>query len=460
MKMVCFQSMMFILCIALSWVFSAAGPIQVSGYEGQAVNISCSYSQGYESYEKYLCRKECSNNDVLVTTTGTQRNRYIISDDTGRRVFTATISDLGLTDAGTYWCGVTRIGKDIYTEIRLEVGPDICCKNSTRLQSYEDSSVSFSCPYEQSDQDNLKYMCRGRQASTCLQQALITSDTNQKGRFSLTDDKVTRKFTVTITSLTVEDSGSYLCGVQRNSTLDVFTAADLEVKEWCCVKSSELSGIVGRPVTIQCPYPLQHRDNRKFLCKGDDRKTCRDMMSQSRFSLQDDVSSSSFSVMIAELKAEDAGMYWCGSDPQWRVGNYTKVQLSVDFSTTTEVNPAGSETTSVPDRLVKDVAKVLSLGVIVSIVVVLALVILTFSVIMIHKYKCCRAPGAEVSVKRNQRKAAGAQEVICEADMYENLGAAAASKQMTLNLDNDDSLYQNFSTEEIYCNQMYIKSKR
>lgn len=100
--------------------------------------------------------------------------------------------------------------------------------------------------------------------------------------------------------------------------------------EWCCVKSDKLSAIEGRPVTIQCPYPSQHRDNRKFLCKGDHRKNCTDMeTSHSRFTLQDNVTSSSFLVTITELNAGDAGTYWCGSDTQWSVGNYTKIKLSV-----------------------------------------------------------------------------------------------------------------------------------
>lgn len=100
--------------------------------------------------------------------------------------------------------------------------------------------------------------------------------------------------------------------------------------EWCCVKSNQLSGLVGSPVTMQCPYPPQHRDNRKFLCKGDHRNICTDIVtSQSRFTLQEDVSSSSFLVTITEVRAGDAGTYWCGSDSQWSVGNYTKIQLTV-----------------------------------------------------------------------------------------------------------------------------------
>uniref|UniRef100_A0AAX7FDU6 Ig-like domain-containing protein n=1 Tax=Anabas testudineus TaxID=64144 RepID=A0AAX7FDU6_ANATE len=102
--------------------------------------------------------------------------------------------------------------------------------SSSKVQSYEGGSVSISCPYESQDQNNMKYICRGNQPSSCLQQALITSNNRQNTQFSLTDDKESRKFTVTITSLTQKDSGSYLCGVKRNTGLDVFSAVDLEVR--------------------------------------------------------------------------------------------------------------------------------------------------------------------------------------------------------------------------------------
>ncbi|XP_026216360.1 polymeric immunoglobulin receptor-like, partial [Anabas testudineus] len=443
MKMWCLQILLFIL-----FMTDAAEIIDVFGYEGKEANVSCSYDEGYESYEKYLCRNDCGiDDDVLITTRQTHKNRYSISDDTKKRVFTATISNLTQNDAGKYWCGVDisrkldeypaevkvevekdiccdnsskvqsyeggsvsiscsyesqdqnntkyicrgnqpssclqqalitsnntqntqfsltddkesrkftvtinsltqkdsgsylcgvkrNTGLDVFSAVDLEVR-DTCCDSSTKVQSYEGGSVSISCPYESQDQNNMKYICRGNQLSSCLQQALITSNNRQNTQFSLTDDKMSRKFTVTITSLTQKDSGSYLCGVQRNTGLDVFSAVDLEVREWCCVKSNKLSGTVGRPLTMQCPYPPQHGTNRKFLCKGDHHRNCTDMVTSQnssgqtdvRFTLLDDVSSSSFSVTITELKAGDAGTYWCGSDSQWTFGNYTKIQLSLD----------------------------------------------------------------------------------------------------------------------------------
>uniref|UniRef100_A0A3P8QTD0 Immunoglobulin domain-containing protein n=1 Tax=Astatotilapia calliptera TaxID=8154 RepID=A0A3P8QTD0_ASTCA len=101
--------------------------------------------------------------------------------------------------------------------------------------------------------------------------------------------------------------------------------------EWCCLNSIKINGTVGHPLTLRCPYPAQNWDYKKLFCKGDHRNNCTNVTSQRRFTLQDDAYSNSFLVRITELEAADAGTYWCGSDSQWRVGNYTKIQLSVAY---------------------------------------------------------------------------------------------------------------------------------
>ncbi|KAE8300847.1 CMRF35-like molecule 9 [Larimichthys crocea] len=271
-----------------------------------------------------------------------------------------------------------------------------CCDRSNKVQSYETGSVSFSCQYQSQYQENLKYICRGNQLSSCLQQAVVTSDRQQNGQFRLTDDKESRKFTMTITNLTQRDSGSYLCGVRRNTGLDVFSAVEVEVKEWCCVKTSKLSGTVGRQVNMQCPYPPQHRDNRKFLCKGDHRNNCTNMVTNgSRFTLQDDVASSSFLVMITELKAGDAGTYWCGSDSQWSANNYTKIQLSVVLETSTVAEHGRSQTTDTPGNHIKDAALFHPVVFIVPPVLILMIIL-----------------GAEVNMDRNRTKSAEEEEDV------------------------------------------------
>ncbi|XP_047434652.1 polymeric immunoglobulin receptor-like isoform X2 [Mugil cephalus] len=536
------QDLLFILCIVLSYVTRAAGVIRVFGYVGRDVDVSCSYGQGYESHEKYLCKNDCGSSDVLITTSETKKNKYSIYDDKEKRSFTVTISDLQSVDAGKYWCGVTVFFKDIYTEVKLELGQDHCCNNVDKIQSNERDSVSIICPYELKYQNNLKFICRGNQPSTCLQQAVITSDSKQNGRFTLTEDKESRRFTVNINKLTLEDSGWYLCGVHRNTGLDVFSAVELEVKDtccdkvdkrksyeedsvsiicpyeleyqnnlkficrgnqpstclqqavitsdskqngrftlsedmesrrftvninkltqedsgwylcgvhrntgldvfsavelevkvWCCVKTLAMSGTVTRPVTLQCPYPPHHQNNRKFLCKGDYRNNCTDVLTNgSRFMLQDDVSLSSFSVMITNLEAGDAGMYWCGSDSQWRAGNYTRIHLSVG-------------------------------GALYVVAIVPAvLLILIVALIIVYKQKCHKVQETGVGITRHC-EAAG--EPKGSEEIYANEETVGFSKQTTSklqgacndysNADDDQPDYENFTaTEEIY----YVERSR
>ncbi|MEQ2259606.1 hypothetical protein XENORESO_014534, partial [Xenotaenia resolanae] len=115
------QHVLFIICTVLNCVSGAASLIHVFGYEGKEVKISCPYIKGYESYEKYLCKNGCGYRDVLITTLQRNTSKYLIYDDTKKTIITVTISDLRSHDAGKYWCGVSRLSKDLYTEVKLEV---------------------------------------------------------------------------------------------------------------------------------------------------------------------------------------------------------------------------------------------------------------------------------------------------------------------------------------------------
>uniref|UniRef100_A0A3B4F931 Immunoglobulin V-set domain-containing protein n=1 Tax=Pundamilia nyererei TaxID=303518 RepID=A0A3B4F931_9CICH len=111
-----------------------------------------------------------------------------------------------------------------------------CCDTVTKILNYQGYSESISCPYERQYQNSLKYICRGNRPSTCLQQALITSDNKENGRFRLDDDKMLKKFTVNITSLSQEDSGYYLCG--------------------CCCLKQEGSGFKSTILLVCSWFPL------------------------------------------------------------------------------------------------------------------------------------------------------------------------------------------------------------
>lgn len=452
------------LCTVLSFVRVTEELIHVFGYVGSKAHVPCPYDKGYESYEKYLCRNECGNNDVLITSNQANKTKYSIVRNSSTGVITVTISDLSSRDAGKYYCGVNKAMKDIYHEVKLHVEPDQCCEKVNQVQGQEESKMKITCPYEAKDETNLKYICMGELPSACWQKALVTSDQPRKGRFSLGHDAASRAFTVTIDGLARSDSGSYLCGVRRSTGLDVFSAVALAVKEWCCMNSGKLNGTAGSPVTLRCPYHARHGNHDMFLCKGEHRDSCVDMArTDERFTPRVDVASSLFSVTIQKLEAGDAGTYWCGAEPRWRTGNYTKIQLSVvPPPPTSTVTPITSQTTQAAEDS-KGTSS--SLVTVVTVIVTVVLLLVALCVWC----KCCKAKGTKVVVGQNAKREE-ADDVESVADDYENqevCSAVGTSKQLAVSKqvetwhrgdegageDTDDSIYQNVTTENIYCNE-------
>ncbi|MEQ2255945.1 hypothetical protein ILYODFUR_019044 [Ilyodon furcidens] len=319
-----YENLQICLCFALCCVTNAV--IHVSGYEGRGVNIVCPYNLNFEHHEKYLCRNDCKQDeDVLVKSTEGTKGRYSASDNKEKHTFNVAISDLSSKDAGKYWCGVSTFGFDTFpAEVSLKVEKEWCCVKTTRINGIVGSPIMMFCPYPQQHQDKRKFLCKGDHRDNCTD--LVTGGS----RFTLQDNVSSSSFLVMITKLEEGDAGTYWCGSDSKWSPGNYTKIELTV-EWCCAKTNNIQGSVGYPLHFYCPYSPQRHHNRKFLCKGDQRSNCTDvLLSQSRFSLQDDESSSSFLVMITKLEEGDAGTYWCGSDSKWGAGNYTKIELSLD----------------------------------------------------------------------------------------------------------------------------------
>ncbi|XP_072571378.1 CMRF35-like molecule 5 isoform X2 [Paramormyrops kingsleyae] len=96
---------------------------EVRGYEGGKVDIDCPYPADYIHNAKSWCRHPC--NDVLVKSeksdTYISKGRVSLYDNPNGRSFRVTINKLTLKDAGVYYCGVEKWGKDIYTEVHVKV---------------------------------------------------------------------------------------------------------------------------------------------------------------------------------------------------------------------------------------------------------------------------------------------------------------------------------------------------
>ncbi|KAM9390726.1 uncharacterized protein ACWYII_034513 isoform 2-T2 [Salvelinus alpinus] len=113
-----------LLC-AVSCVMSSV--ITKRGKEGGNSTIQCPYDRGFETNQKYLSKGIwASRVDVIKTQTHqhpawTHEGRFSLYDDTERRVFTVTITNLIQEDSGTYWCEINTWWWYHKTEVRLTV---------------------------------------------------------------------------------------------------------------------------------------------------------------------------------------------------------------------------------------------------------------------------------------------------------------------------------------------------
>uniref|UniRef100_A0A673KJN4 Si:ch211-114l13.12 n=1 Tax=Sinocyclocheilus rhinocerous TaxID=307959 RepID=A0A673KJN4_9TELE len=317
-----------------------------TAHERGKIEIQCTYESGYEEQKKYLCRGECPiviKGKAVESESATQDVRFSLTDNKTARIFTVTITDLRTEDQGKYWCGVkTGFGsydykREIYLEIKHGKSEYTVC-------------VLIYCICEL--KDNVKIICKASSTSLCEKSAIKVSSEKHNERFSLTDNKTARIFTVTITDLRTEDQGKYWCGVKTGfGSYDYKREIYLEIKHGkseytVCVLIYEQTNITLKyskvicqrsvcvcdsivscaercreHLKITCRYENELKDNVKFICKASSTSFCEksaikvssEKHSNGRFSLSDNASAGVFTVTIAGLTEEDSGIYWCAA---------------------------------------------------------------------------------------------------------------------------------------------------
>ncbi|KAF7711882.1 hypothetical protein HF521_000893, partial [Silurus meridionalis] len=103
---------------------------------------------------------------------------------------------------------------------------------SKEVTGYSGGGVLIKCKYNTEYTQNLKYFCKGSRPG--CSDLIKTKDKNMwvtSGRFSLFDDIKSAEFRVMIREITVEDTGTYQCGVDKSWAMDIYTPVNLKVKE-------------------------------------------------------------------------------------------------------------------------------------------------------------------------------------------------------------------------------------
>ncbi|XP_029603735.1 polymeric immunoglobulin receptor-like [Salmo trutta] len=179
-----------LIVILLSFTTGCLSSFKVTGYSGGTVIIYCHYSTEERSDHQTTDRQ----------------------------------------DEGTYWCGVDKPTiPDSYTEVELDVKEDDCCEKSVTETAYLGGEATIRCNYPEDHEDSIKYFCKeSNDFNTCIYMIFAYQTTAKAGRFSVSDNTGEKSYTVTISDLTEDDTGTYWCGVVT-SYISLITQVQLHV---------------------------------------------------------------------------------------------------------------------------------------------------------------------------------------------------------------------------------------
>ncbi|KAM7393926.1 hypothetical protein PAMP_020760 [Pampus punctatissimus] len=192
-------------------------------------------------------------------------------------------------------------------------------------------SVTINCNYSRAKEHNIKYFCKYENLNCSILIQMHNSNYTKLHRFTLTDNKQQRVYTVTISNLTPADAGIYVCATESSINTACLNEVQLHILN---DKAKELLCDTGNTLYVQCFYPDSLENVEKFLCKGENPFNCEVLIHtteqpKGRFTIRDNKRLKYFYVYIKNLSLADSGTYWCSSDRTLLHGGHAKIHLSV-----------------------------------------------------------------------------------------------------------------------------------
>ncbi|KFO78365.1 Polymeric immunoglobulin receptor, partial [Cuculus canorus] len=211
-------------------------------------------------------------------------------------------------------------------------------------------SVTHQCFYSitSANRHDRKYWCKIVEKRACYTIVSTTGyvSKNYTGRVSLKDIPENGTFTVTMTGLKKDDTGTYRCGIGPTNrdlyvTLNLTVLADAAALEWTEVVWGELHG----SITVLCPPGDTLGGGTRSWCKLGTTGCIliADAVGKSyqgRIFITPRDSSGAFKILINDLRKEDSGLYRCGTG---RVGSWDSPRTVALQVTTGPHIPEGAE---------------------------------------------------------------------------------------------------------------------
>ncbi|XP_036413672.1 polymeric immunoglobulin receptor-like [Colossoma macropomum] len=224
--------MKILLIITLHLISGGAAGIDVIGFLGGRVSITCTHNNyGWE--RNFFCKMkteaECG---TISVTESEQCNTWIHKDrfdlhDNCQTALIVTIRQLSSEDAGTYQCGD---GRRWNHKFNLQMIRDSCCLGSKTVAGYLGETVTISCSYPEQFENHTKYLYK---LDGHYIPIMIDTTETQRGRFSISEDRSSKVVSVRISDVSEDDGGVYFCAVsvggQSVSYYSYYTETQLQV---------------------------------------------------------------------------------------------------------------------------------------------------------------------------------------------------------------------------------------
>ncbi|CAM4455130.1 unnamed protein product [Leuciscus chuanchicus] len=283
--------------------------LNVQAYSSKSVFITCKFPQEFKGNKKFI-QKDPPQKKIFVE----EQNQWVhhdkvhMYDDSSEGRLKVFISDLTAADEATYRCGVNITDHDLFTEIKLTVNQVDHFPALSKSSAIIGESVKLTCNFPEKHDETFTHICKENKEKICES---ISSSEKKRFEFSASPAGV---FTVSISNVSVRDAGVYWCGAETRDTH--LTSVSLTNQHQL---TPTMVGREGDSSEIKCPYDENHSTEVKHLCKGkcftkDAQNIIRSdeaHVNNPKISVKDDTELNLFTVTLSDLRAEDAGIYWC-----------------------------------------------------------------------------------------------------------------------------------------------------
>ncbi|XP_078277135.1 polymeric immunoglobulin receptor-like isoform X1 [Rhinoraja longicauda] len=309
---------------------------EVRGVVGRAITIDCHYAAVYRSDTKYWCRetnRQCAHVVETNSKLG-QGGRVSFTDNPERGIFTVAVEDLHSGDTGWYSCGITAPGEptfNVYLQVSVEpVSVPVLGYLSRANVSRLGGSVSVSC---ESARGSLPIQYKWYEKKQFPDSEISNSNQldlsceilrSQHHRFycKASNNRGTESSEILIVKV-FNGAGtcSYVTEINNTGAL------------WA---ESEVRGVVGRAITIDCHYAAVYRSHTKYWCLGTSRQCAHVVETNGkheqggRVSITDNPARGIFTVAVEDLHSGDTGWYSCGINTTGEPTFNVHLQVSVE----------------------------------------------------------------------------------------------------------------------------------